>query len=139
VATRARHAVTRRTVRPPPANDARRSGRAGRGGQAALVLPYSSSQSPHDQYFFRDPKAMVHGEVRPPLLDLANRDLVESHLSAVWLACTEMPLDPSIDELLVLPEATRPLKQDVKEPMALPKVSEEASRRIERVLNFLED
>ncbi|MDC0743212.1 DEAD/DEAH box helicase [Polyangium mundeleinium] len=133
------NAVYLRNVPPTPANYAQRSGRAGRSGQAALVLTYSSSQSPHDQYFFRDPKAMVHGEVRPPLLDLANRDLVESHLSAVWLACTELPLDPSIAELLVLSETGRPLKKDVKEPMALPKVSEEARRRIQRVLNLLEE
>ncbi|MGE3841583.1 MAG: DEAD/DEAH box helicase [Vicinamibacterales bacterium] len=133
------NAVYLRNVPPTPANYAQRSGRAGRSGQAALVLTYSSSQSPHDQYFFREPKAMVHGAVRPPLLDLANRDLVESHLSAVWLACTEMPLNPSIAELLVLPEATRPLKQDVKEPMALSKVYAEATRRIQRVLNLLED
>lgn len=133
------NAVYLRNVPPTPANYAQRSGRAGRSGQAALVLTYSSSQSPHDQYFFRDPKAMVHGEVRPPLLDLANRDLVESHLSAVWLACTELPLDPSIAELLVLSETERPLKKDVKEPMALPKVAEEARRRIRRVLDLLEE
>ena len=29
---------------------------------------------------------MVSGIVRPPALDLANRDLVEAHLHAVWLA-----------------------------------------------------
>lgn len=132
------NAVYLRNVPPTPANYAQRSGRAGRSGQAALVLTYSSSQSPHDQYFFRDPKAMVHGEVRPPLLDLANRDLVESHLSAVWLACTELPLDPSIAELLVLPETGRPLKNEVKEPMALPKVAAEAQRRIKRVLDLLD-
>ncbi|MFB1484100.1 DEAD/DEAH box helicase [Corallococcus sp. RDP092CA] len=133
------NAVYLRNVPPTPANYAQRSGRAGRSGQAALVLTYSSSQSPHDQYFFRDPKAMVHGEVRPPLLDLANRDLVESHLSAVWLACTELPLEPSIAELLVLAETGRPLKKEVKEPMALPKVADEARRRIQRVLNLLEE
>lgn len=133
------NAVYLRNVPPTPANYAQRSGRAGRSGQAALVLTYSSSQSPHDQYFFRDPKAMVHGEVRPPLLDLANRDLVESHLSAVWLACTELPLDPSIAELLVLAETGRPLKNDVKEPMALPKVADEARRRIRRVLDLLNE
>jgi superfamily II DNA/RNA helicase len=133
------NAVYLRNVPPTPANYAQRSGRAGRSGQAALVLTYSSSQSPHDQYFFRDPKAMVHGEVRPPLLDLANRDLVESHLSAVWLACTERPLDQSIAELLVLSEPGRPLKKDVKEPMVLPKVAEEARRRIQRVLNLLDE
>ncbi|MBL8679270.1 MAG: DEAD/DEAH box helicase [Myxococcales bacterium] len=133
------NAVYLRNVPPTPANYAQRSGRAGRSGQAALVLTYSSSQSPHDQYFFRDPKAMVHGEVRPPLLDLANRDLVESHLSAVWLACTELPLNPSIAELLVLAEPGRPLKREVKEPMALPRVAEEARRRIRRVLDLLEE
>ncbi|CAE6791912.1 hypothetical protein R69746_04772 [Paraburkholderia aspalathi] len=133
------NAVYLRNVPPTPANYAQRSGRAGRSGQAALVLTYTSSQSPHDQYFFRDPKAMVHGEVRPPLLDLANRDLVESHLCAVWLACTELPLNPSIGELLVLSERGRPLKDDVKAPMALPKVAEEARRRVRRVLNLLED
>jgi hypothetical protein len=131
------NAVYLRNIPPTPANYAQRSGRAGRSGQAALVLTYSSSQSPHDQYFFRDPKAMVHGEVRSPLLDLANRDLVESHLSAVWLACTELPLEPSIAELLVLSEPKRPLKQEVKQPMAVPKVAEEARRRIRRVLDLL--
>jgi ATP-dependent helicase YprA (DUF1998 family) len=133
------NAVYLRNVPPTPANYAQRSGRSGRSGQAALVLTYSSSQSPHDQYFFREPSAMVHGEVRPPLLDLANRDLVESHLSAVWLACTELPLSSSIAELLVLSEVGRPLKKDVRAPMALPKVADEARRRIQRVLNLLED
>lgn len=132
------NAVYLRNVPPTPANYAQRSGRAGRSGQAALVLTYSSSQSPHDQYFFRDPKGMVHGEVRPPLLDLANRNLVESHLSAVWLACTKQPLDPSIAELLVLSETGRPLKPEVREPMALPNVAGEAELRIKRVLDLLE-
>jgi hypothetical protein len=57
------NAVYLRNVPPTPANYAQRSGRAGRSGQAALVLTYASAQSPHDQYFFRDPRAMVHGEV----------------------------------------------------------------------------
>ncbi len=133
------NAVYLRNVPPTPANYAQRSGRAGRSGQAALVLTYCSAQGPHDQYFFRDPKSMVHGEVRPPLLDLANRDLVESHLSAVWLACTEEPLDPSIAELLVLAEPARPLKPEVKAPMSTPRAADEAVRRIRRVLDLLED
>src|SRR5258708_788356 len=132
------NAVYLRNVPPTPANYAQRSGRAGRSGQAALVVTYSSSQSPHDQYFFREPKAMVHGEVRPPLLDLANRDLIESHLSAVWLACTELPLDPSIAEMLVLAQPSRPLRSEVEEPMSLPRVGAQARLRIERVLDLLE-
>jgi hypothetical protein len=133
------NAVYLRNVPPTPANYAQRSGRAGRSGQAALVLTYSSSQSPHDQYFFRDPKAMVHGEVRPPLLDLANRELVESHLHAVWVACTNYPLDPSISELLMLSEPDRPLRSEIREAMGLPEVAAEAVIRVRRVLDLLAD
>lgn len=133
------NAVYLRNVPPTPANYAQRSGRAGRSGQAALVLTYCSAQGPHDQYFFRDPRAMVHGEVRPPLLDLANRDLVDSHLQAVWLACTEQPLDASIAELLVLPDLERPVKAELRAKMSEPRVEAEATRRMGRVLDLLED
>ena len=133
------NAVYLRNVPPTPANYAQRSGRAGRSGQAALVLTYCSAQGPHDQYFFRDPKGMVHGTVRPPLLDLANRDLVESHLFAVWLACTEEVLPSSIAELLVLQDPTRPLLTTLRTAMAEPKVQAEAVRRIRRVLDLLVD
>lgn len=132
------NAVYLRNVPPTPANYAQRSGRAGRSGQAALVVTYCSAQGPHDQYFFREPKAMVHGEVRAPLLDLANRDLVESHLQAVWLACTGTPLNASIAELLVLPDLVRPLKAALRDAMAQPRVGAEATRRIARVLDLLE-
>jgi len=132
------NAVYMRNVPPTPANYAQRSGRAGRSGQAALVLTYSSAQSPHDQYFFRDPKAMVHGEVRPPLLDLANRDLVDSHLQAVWLACTEKPLESSIAELLMLSETGRPLRSDLRKDLANERADAEATRRIVRVLGLLD-
>lgn len=133
------HAVYLRNVPPTPANYAQRSGRAGRSGQAALVLTYCSAQGPHDQYFFRTPSAMVHGEVRPPLLDLANQDLVESHLSAVWLACTRAPLDPAISKLLVLDQPSRPLKEDVRAPLVRPQAEQEATTRIRRVLDMLTD
>jgi superfamily II DNA/RNA helicase len=128
-----------RNVPPTPANYAQRSGRAGRSGQAALVLTYASSQSPHDQYFFRDPRAMVHGEVKAPLLDLANRDLVDSHLHAVWLSCVEAPLDPNIAELLVLTERERPLRDDLLSAMREDRVRVRAIARIERVLDLIAD
>jgi hypothetical protein len=131
------NAVYLRNIPPTPANYAQRSGRAGRSGQAALVITYSSSQSPHDQYFFRDPRAMVHGQVRPPLLDLTNRDLIESHLSAVWLACTGQELDQSIARLLVLTEPDRPLRADLMSAMDTPAIAAEATRRIHRVLRML--
>ncbi|MBX3182800.1 MAG: DEAD/DEAH box helicase [Polyangiaceae bacterium] len=129
--------VHMRNVPPTPANYAQRSGRAGRSGQAALVLTYASAQSPHDQYFFREPRAMVHGEVKAPLLDLANRDLVDSHLQAVWLSCVEEPLDASIANLLVLAEPARPLREDLRGAINEARVRERAVGRIEQVLDLI--
>jgi len=129
--------VHMRNVPPTPANYAQRSGRAGRSGQAALVITYASSQSPHDQYFFRDPKAMVHGEVRAPLLELANRDLIDSHLQAVWLSCVDQPLDPCIAELLVLKDGGRPLKPEIASAIREQRVAEAARERIRRVLDLV--
>lgn len=131
--------VHMRNVPPTPANYAQRSGRAGRSGQAALVLTYASSQSPHDQYFFRDPRAMVHGEVKAPLLDLANRELVDSHLQAVWLSCVDEPLDASIAELLILTDPTRPLTESLTTAMQKDRVKRLATERIQRVLDLVAD
>ncbi|MCU0975778.1 MAG: DEAD/DEAH box helicase [Steroidobacteraceae bacterium] len=131
------NAVYLRNVPPTPANYVQRAGRAGRSGQAALVLTYCASRSPHDQYFFRDPKAMVHGVVQPPLLDLANRELIESHLQAVWLAATRQPLDPGIANIVDPGLPGIPVRQPLLAALADGRVTSEARDRGARILDGL--
>jgi hypothetical protein len=71
-----------------------------------LVITYCAAQSPHDQYYFNDRKQLVAGQVKPPALDLANRDLIASHIHAEWLAAAEAPLDPSIPRNLDMEKST---------------------------------
>ncbi|CAA2158503.1 ATP-dependent RNA helicase RhlE [Methylobacterium brachiatum] len=106
------NAVYLRNAPPTPANYAQRAGRAGRSGQAALVVTYCAAQSPHDQYHFSDRAGLVAGIVRPPALDLANEDLVRSHLHAEWLAASGVALDPDIPANLAMDEADLPLAAD---------------------------
>lgn len=90
------NAVALRNVPPTPANYAQRAGRAGRSGQPALVVTYCSTGSAHDQYYFNRATEMVGGSVKPPRLDLANEDLVRSHIQAIWLAETGAELSASL-------------------------------------------
>lgn len=135
------NAVYLRNVPPTPANYAQRSGRAGRSGQAALIITYCASQSPHDQHYFGHPAEMVSGIVRPPSLDLANRDLISAHFHAVWLAESGQFLKPSIPQVLdhTHQDLTLPVLPELVAALDKPEIAAAAKVRMLRILSSLLD
>ena len=116
--------VYMRNVPPTPANYAQRSGRAGRSGQAALVVTYCASQSPHDQWYFKHSSDMVSGAVVTPSLDLSNKDLIDSHLMAVWFAAAKCRINSAISEVIDI--ETYEMKDEIKAALARPSLADEA-------------
>jgi DEAD/DEAH box helicase/Helicase conserved C-terminal domain len=104
--------VHMRNVPPSPANYAQRSGRAGRSGQAAMVITYAGAGSGHDRYFYEHQADMVAGAVAPPKLELANQDLVKSHIYSIWLSKAGINFGDSMNQILDLEQPGYPLKAD---------------------------
>jgi hypothetical protein len=133
----AMNVIYMRNMPPTPANYAQRSGRAGRSGQAALVVAYCAAQSPHDQYFFRKKIEMVAGVVEPPAIDLTNPDLVDSHLQAEWLAASGADLTASIKDNLDMARPEKPLLTALNDRIRAPATAAAATPRVEAVLAAL--
>lgn len=132
------NAVYLRNIPPTPANYAQRSGRAGRSGQAALVVTYCAAQSPHDQYYFSKPEAMVSGVVRPPALDLSNRDLVEAHMHAVWLAEYGKELRADIPHILDLQKEHLPVQKEIFDGLGTTDLNARSQVVMKRILNSID-
>ena len=83
---------------------------------------------------------MVHGEVRTPTLDLANEELVRSHLNAAWMASSDNRLDPSIAKVIEPDEAKAlPLRDDVKVSLTDAAIAPRARGVMLGVLDLLAD
>ncbi len=109
-------------------------------GQPALVVTYRAARSPHDQYFFADPTRAVAGEVNPPSIDLANEDLIRSHLQAVWLGETGVQLGSSVRDVLDRERSEKlPLHEEIAVQIGSGLAVGEATRRAERILATLEE
>lgn len=72
-----------KNVPPSPANYIQRSGRAGRRRNTVGFTCTLALNRPHDLYFFRNPTAMINGQIEVPWFNIENEKLVRRHIHSV--------------------------------------------------------
>ncbi len=122
-----------RNVPPTPANYAQRSGRAD-GPARPPWSPPTAPAATATTATTSGARTRWSRSVAAPRLDLGNEDLVRSHVQAIWLAETELPLGRAMPELIDIGDPELPLLRHVREQINAELPQERARQRAERML-----